>query len=245
MNLNQQNFGNQLGRKKSFKLRLGAVALVTAAVWLFSPIVSERTASAAASWSSSQPSWASSDGAASPTSRRPSYAKDSRYAISPFSPDSNNVALDVGQVFLMGGLSDRYSDSIGSQLHYTYGVSDIFGFDSSFGYSNHSDGKYSMTTLLSGLRTNLTWYDRVVPYGVFGLGFYKPTIQVSDTASISSVVFGVHMGAGVDLQLTNMLFFGASLTFHDIFGQTKTGPKGPVDLGGTFTSFLLHAGFTF
>ena len=38
-----------------------------------------------------------------------------------------------------------------------------------------------MTTLLTGLRTNLAWYDKVVPYFVFGLGFYSPSFDVSST----------------------------------------------------------------
>lgn len=145
----------------------------------------------------------------------------------------------------MGDLGSRYSDSIGSQLHYTYGVSEMFGFDSSFGYSNHSDGKYSLTTLLTGLRTNLSWYDKVVPYVIFGLGFYKPSMTLADGTGATATLFGLHLGPGVDLQLTNELFFGAGLTFHDIFGTTKPSTQGPIEIGGTYTSFLLHVGYTF
>lgn len=212
---------------------------------LFSLFQSQAIA-ANPSWSQ-RPSWAAEDPAENPgpprRTRMPTFGF--RNNISPFSPGSNNIALDVGQVFLMGDLGDQYADSIGSRLHYTYGVSDMFGFDASLGYSNHSDGKYSMTTLLTGLRTNLSWYDRVIPHIVFGLGFYKPSIEVTDTSSVSPVVFGIHLGPGVDLQLTNQLFFGAALTFHDLFGTTKNTVKGPVDVGGTFTSFFLHAGVSF
>jgi hypothetical protein len=160
----------------------------------------------------------------------------------------------MGQVFLMGDLSSRYSDSIGARLHYTYGVSDIFGFDSSIGYSDHSDSKLSMITALTGLRVNLAWYDKVVPYVIGGLGFYRPNFQIptgpngSDltTTSVSPLLFGIHLGPGVDLELTRNLFFGASLTFHDVFGSNKAMVEGkPIDVGGTYTSFLLHAGVTF
>ena len=194
------------------------------------------------SWSS-QPSWASD---APPPARRSVSQPQRPSNLQPFSPGSNNLALDVGQVFLMGDLGNNYEDSLGGQLHYTYGVSDIFGFDSSLGYSNHSDGKFSMTTLLTGLRTNLSWFDRVVPYAVFGLGFYKPSYEISDTTTLSPVLFGIHMGPGVDLQLTQELFFGAALTFHDMFGETqKLAANSKLDMGGTYTSFLLHAGVTF
>lgn len=146
----------------------------------------------------------------------------------------------------MGDLSDSYSNSIGSQLHYTYGVSDIFGFDTSLGYSEHSNSQFSMTTLLAGLRTNLSWYDKVTPYLVFGMGFYRPSYRLSIKESLTPVMFGVHVGPGVNLEITRQLFFSASLTFHDAFGTTVTTASGAYrDVGGTFTSFLIGAGVTF
>lgn len=209
-------------------------------------LLSTGTTLAANSWSSS-PSWSSgsSDSGQTSTARRPSY-KSSSQNISPFAPESNNLSIDVGQVFLMGDLSRDYSNSIGSQLHYTYGVSDIFGFDSSFGYSDHSDGQFSMTTLLAGLRINLSWYDKVTPYLVFGMGFYRPSYRLSPKESLSPVMFGVHVGPGVNLEITKQIFFTASLTFHDAFGTTVTSSNGTYrDVGGTFTSFLIGAGVTF
>lgn len=163
----------------------------------------------------------------------------------PFTPDSHNVALDVGQVFLMGNLGDRYNDNIGLGVHYTYGVSDLFGFDSSFGYSTHSDGSLSLLSLLLGLRANLSWYDRVIPHAVVGLGFYRPSYQLTATESEAPVLFGLHLGPGVDLQISNSVFFGAALTFHDMFGGNRTTTAGVRDLGGTFTTFMLRVGLSF
>jgi opacity protein-like surface antigen len=174
--------------------------------------------------------------------RRPT-SLQSQTRISPFVPGSSNVSLDVGQVFLMGNLGDRYTDSIGSRLNYTYGVSDMFSFNSSFGYSTHAEGNFSMTSLLAGLRTNLAWYDKVIPYAIFGMGFYRPSYR---DANYSSTLFGVHLGAGVNLELTSSLFFGASMTFHDTFGSDHTLPSGgAIPVGGSFTSFFLSAGVSF
>ncbi|MBI2711589.1 MAG: hypothetical protein HYX41_01825 [Bdellovibrio sp.] len=173
--------------------------------------------------------------------------------LAPFSPGSNNIALDIGQVFLMGDLT-RFSDSIGTQIHYTYGVSDLFSFDSAFSYSEHSDGKFSMTSLSGGMRLNMSWYDKIIPYLVFGLGFYRPsykdwTAQASGPAAapdISTLLFGVHAGPGVDLEISKMVFFGAGLTFHSVFGAAKPLANGtPLNLGGTYATFLLHAGVSF
>jgi hypothetical protein len=217
-------------------------------------VFSGQVANAAASWSN-QPSWASAEPSAPATSRR-SRERPAKSEVSPFSPGSHNVSVDLGQVFMMGDLGDRYDSSIGTQVHYTYGVSDLFGFDGSVGYSEHSNGAFSMITALMGVRSNLAWYDKVVPYGVFGMGFYKPSYQISATGptgaaipgtatSLSPLLFGVHLGPGVDLALTDQVFFGASLTFHDIFGNTQIVNNQPFDVGGTFTTFLVRAGVTF
>lgn len=208
----------------------------------------ESVAFAATSWSQ-RPTWAadSGDEESEGKSRRPAY--NSRNRLSPFSPGSNNVALHVGQVFLIGDLSDDFANSIGTQVHYTYGVSDMFAFNTSLGYSSHSDGDLSMTTLLTGVRTNLSWFDKVVPHVNFGMGFYRPSQEFEYNGrfqTVSPVLFGIHLGPGVDLELTENLFFGAALTFNDVFGTTKQVTGGRrVEIGGTFTTFLLHAGVTF
>ena len=143
----------------------------------------------------------------------------------------------------MGNLGDRYTDSIGSRLNYTYGVSDMFSFNSSLGFSRHSDGDFSMTSFLAGLRTNLAWYDKVIPYATFGTGFYRPSFRAAD---YSAILFGVHLGAGVNLELTDTLFFGASMTFHDTFGTDRALTSGgSLPLGGSFTSFFVSAGVSF
>jgi len=193
-----------------------------------------------------QSGWISSVGNEEPTAKK-SIARRTYLNPAPFTPGSQNLSIDVGQVFLMGGLSDRYSDSIGSQLHYTFGVSEMFGFDASVGYSAHSDGAFSVGSMLTGLRVNLAWYDKVIPYFIAGLGFYRPSFDVDNSpTSISSLLFGLHAGPGVNLELTRNLFFGASLTFHDIFGTQKMSPSGQLfDVDGTFTSFFLTAGVTF
>jgi hypothetical protein len=235
---------SQLSKSVKVGIPVEAIALFFMAFSL------ESVASTGPSWSS-QPSWADPDTTTTTPSRR-SQIKDTYKStnLSPFAPGTSNLALDVGQVFLMGDMS-KYSDAIGSQVHYTYGVSDLFGFDSSLGYSSHSNGQFSMATLLTGLRTNLAWYDKVVPYMVFGMGFYRPSYQLAPDASgnstsLSPVLFGVHVGPGIDLALTRQIFFGASLTFHDMFGgQEIVSPGVTQSVGGSFVSFLVHTGITF
>ncbi len=163
----------------------------------------------------------------------------------PFSPNSHNIALNLGQVFLMGNLTEKYSDNLGTQLSYTYGVSDILGFHSSIGYSEHSEGQFSLLSAVAGIRTNLNWYDKVVPNATVGLGFYRPSYQLTPTTSLAPILFGMHLGVGADLVMTKQIFFGAALTFNDIFSNTRQLPSGSFEVGGTYISFNLRAGVTF
>ena len=202
----------------------------------------------------------SGDPAAQSSSHSLQLSRNAAGEPTPYAPGTHNLALDLGQVFLMGDLSDAYENSLGIQTHYTYGVSDLFGFDSSLGYSEHSNGEYSLWTLLTGVRMNLSWYDRVVPYLVGGLGFYRPsykdgyrllvgnhpTQDARANEPMASLLFGLHLGPGVDLQLSRSMYFGAALTLHTMFGGSRTLANGlPVSLGGTYTSFLIHLGSTF
>lgn len=248
----------KLGKVLNSRVPVGAAAFILMSNSL------ECAAATGPSWSQ-QPTWASDSRPStshSAGSRKP-YSTEGRSKTgffdggnaAPFAPNSHNISLELGQVFLMGDLT-KYADNIGAQLHYTYGVSDLFGFDSSLGYSDHSDGKFSLTTFHAGVRTNLAWYDKVVPYAVFGLGFYRPSYQhtiptadgkgVASVEGVSPLLFGLHMGPGIDLELSRQLFFGAALTFNDMFGNTKITSDGKMlDVGGTFTSFFIHAGVTF
>lgn len=174
------------------------------------------------------------------TSRR--RAKTREREVTPFAPDSNNVSLDIGQNFLVG--SD-YQDSIGLQGTYTYGVSKLFAFNSSLGYSSHSDGDYSKLHLVVGPRLNLATYDRIIPYANAGLGFYRASREVNTLSSISGTMFGVMLGAGADLQLTKETFFGASLAYHELFGTKKETTIGTIDLASTYITFMAHVGYTF
>jgi len=222
----------------------------------FSFICAESSASTGSSWIQ-KPVWAA-EGMSAAHHTSPKDGVDRILDISPFSPGSHNLGLDLGQIFLMGDLA-KYSDCIGTQVHYTYGASDLFGLDTSLGYSEHSDGKYSVASLLTGMRVNMTWYDKVVPYALVGLGFYRPTYKdlsnalgataaspLANLPSISAFLFGIHFGPGIDLQVSRNFFFGAALTIHDMFGTAKTYANGsPLMVGGIYTSFFLHAGVTF
>ena len=76
--------------------------------------------------------------------------------------------------------------------------------------------------------------------------YQDPTASAGAPNTLSAVLFGMHMGPGIDLELNKNMFFGASVTFHTTFGTTQNMANGtPLSIGGTYTSFLLHLGATF
>jgi len=164
----------------------------------------------------------------------------------PLAPGTHNLAIGIGQIFLMGDLSKNYDNAIGYELNYTYGVSDLFDFEANFGYSSHSSSAFSMWHTGAGVRTNLVYFDQLVPFFTAGLGFFDPSYTLPAGATVSGLVFGMQLGAGVELLLSKQVFFGTRLTFNDAFSSTKKGSDGVNhDIGGSFVSFLLHIGYTF
>jgi hypothetical protein len=174
--------------------------------------------------------------------------KESPYEVmkGPFAPNTHNLSLGVGQFFLLGNLSDRYENAIGPELNYTYGVSDLFSFQTHFAYHSHSSGNFSAWNLAAGLRSNLMYFDQLVPFASVGLGFFNPSYTLSDNATVSGLLFGMQLGTGIDLMISNRVFFGAKMMYHTMFDSSKKDSKGNLQsLGGAFASFTVHAGLTF
>jgi hypothetical protein len=168
------------------------------------------------------------------------------YAKGPFAPNTHNLSMGVGQFFLLGKLSNNYENAIGPELNYTYGVSDLFSFQTHFAYHSHSSGAFSAWNLAAGLRANLMYFDQLVPFASVGLGFFNPTFTLADSATVSGLLFGMQIGTGIDLMISNRVFFGAKMMYHNMFDSSKKDSKGNLqDLGGAFASFTVHAGLTF
>lgn len=166
--------------------------------------------------------------------------------LSPLAPGTHNLSIGVGQIFLMGELSNSFENSLGTQIHYTYGVSDMFSFESDFGYSSHSNGKFSLLNLDAALRSNLVYFDQLVPFASVGLGFYHPSATLANNATLSALLFGLQLGGGVDLILSKKIFFGTRLSYHNMFNSSKlASDNSPHIVGGSFVSFMIHAGVTF
>ena len=164
----------------------------------------------------------------------------------PFAPNTHNLSVGVGQFFLLGKLSNSYENAIGPEVNYTYGVSDLFSFQTHFAYHSHSSGNFSAWNLAAGLRANLMYFDQLVPFATVGLGFFNPSYTLPDSATVSGLLFGMQLGTGIDLMISNRVFFGAKMMYHSMFDSSKKDSKGTLQsLGGAFASFTVHTGLTF
>jgi hypothetical protein len=167
-------------------------------------------------------------------------------ARGPLAPGTHNLSLGVGQIFMLGDFSNRaYENAIGTQLTYTYGVSELFAFESTFGHSSHSPD-LSLNFLSAGVRTNLIYFDQLVPFFNLGLGFYRSSETLTNGANLSALLFGLQLGTGLDLLISERIFFGTRLAFHDMFSSSKKDSNQVAhEVGGAFASFMIHVGVNF
>jgi hypothetical protein len=178
------------------------------------------------------------------------HAHESQVPRTPFAPGTHNLSIGVGQVFLTGTLNTQaFENTIAPELNYTYGVSDLFAFQSNFSYHSHTGtpGSVSIWNLDAGLRANLAYFDQLVPFADVGLGFYSPTYNFTATnASVNSLLFGLQLGTGIDLMISNQVFFGAQLRYNSMFDSVKRDSLNTSrTLGGSYLSFMIHAGISF
>jgi opacity protein-like surface antigen len=248
--------------KQIFAITLGLSTMLAS---LFIPSLAD-----ASSWGSGSRSnsYTPSDQARVQRSAPTSYA--TKEPDHPFAPESHNVAFNLGQVFLTGDLGQKYADSIGFELQYTYGVSEIFALDASLGWSSHGvdpvkqplnkTASLNMVSLRTGIRAHLSYFDKIIPYVGFGFGFYNisedfgaatqgvslaPTNNASNN-SISALQFGMHVGPGVTLLLSKNMFFGSQITYSNIFTSTKEDNAGALrQVGGAYLGFMINGGMTF
>lgn len=174
------------------------------------------------------------------TSMRRGKDLESRQALKPFAPDSHNLSVGLGQIFLLSDQQGTLGDSLGVQSEYTYGVSKLLGYQAALSHSNHSNGKYSLTQIRTGTRLNLGTFDQMIPYVNAGIGFNRASSN-NLGSSQSAILFGVYGGAGIDLRISPEVFFGTSLNWSPAFQSSSSSST----LGASSMQFLGKVGYTF
>ncbi len=161
----------------------------------------------------------------------------------------HSLGVGIGQTFLRSDFEDNGEDKITADLYYNYSASYSFDFIANLHFSDHSyQGKETnLRGLALGIKGKVYQFDQFAPYVMGGFGFYEPTMTTKLASgqtqeSDSKIVFGMHMGAGVDLQLNERVSVGALLHYHDPFDvKQERGGK----VSGSYYKMLLTAFYTF
>lgn len=172
-----------------------------------------------------------------------SFAPEGKAALSGSSPHS--LSLSVGQIWSAGNLSRDASSTVGSGILYEYAASDVFSMQAGLRRSEHQERLGILATTI-GIRSNLVYYDQLVPYAFFGAGFYFASSPPEGDNRVNSTHFGINFGVGADLELNHKFFLGLLLSIDNLFSDRAKTPDGQeMRLTGRFSSLLLRFGFNF
>ncbi|MDD4973195.1 MAG: hypothetical protein PHY93_02540 [Bacteriovorax sp.] len=160
----------------------------------------------------------------------------------------HSLGIGVGQTFLRSDLGDNGNDKITADLYYNYSASYSFDFVANAHYSEHTylNRQSTIRGLVLAIKGKGFQFDAFSPFVLGGLGFYLPSasrIQNNvPTETRKQLVFGVNVGAGVELRLNSDVTVGVILHYHDPFDvRQDSGPK----LEGSYMKLLILASYTF
>ncbi len=172
-------------------------------------------------------------------------ASDSRI---PDEINKHSIGIGVGQTFLRSDFHDHGTDKITPDLYYNYSASYSFDFMANLHWSKHKYLNRDVT--IKGLALSIKGkgfqFDAFSPFVLGGFGFYEPSatrnINGVLTKTREQLVFGMNLGAGVELRLNSQATVGVIAHYHDPFDvRQENGP----DLEGSYMKLLILGMYTF
>lgn len=162
-------------------------------------------------------------------------------------PGDHAAGLLVGQVWPAGEIGKDVDSAVSPGLFYEYSASDVFSVYFEGVHSSHSEGNLKLLTTTAGIKAHLLYLDKLAPYVMLGTGLYFVTKKFSPTNEIAHKTnFGVHLGAGLELDLSDRFFMGLELDIHNLFtGYAMLPVKGKTEISGRWTGFFLRGGVRF
>ncbi len=160
----------------------------------------------------------------------------------------HSIGIGIGQTFLRSDLGDNGNDKITPELYYNYSASYSFDFLANLHYSSHEflNRQSKARGLALAIKGKGFQFDAFSPFVLAGLGFYLPSakrlINGVPTDSRSQLVFGVNVGAGVELHLNNEITVGVIAHYHDPF-DVRQDIGGPLE--ASYMKLLILASYTF
>lgn len=160
---------------------------------------------------------------------------------------SHAAGLQFGQVWPAGDIGNGADGSIAPGLFYEYSASQLFALQVNLVRSSHND-RLTIFSTTAGIRANLTFFDRLVPYASAGVGMYFVDRMIGTTPAeeLSTTNFGLNVHLGADLDLNPSFFMGLWLGLHNLFsasGTTQTGTA--MENSGRWSALFIRAGMRF
>lgn len=161
---------------------------------------------------------------------------------------NHSVGLLLGQVWPAGKIGEGVDGgSVAPGLSYEYEASEVFSVFAQGVRSYHEEGSLTLLSTTAGLKAHLVYYDKLAPFVMVGAGLYHVTRDyVAPTETAKKTVFGLHLGFGADLDVSESFFAGLQLDIHSLFSGTAILPSSRrVEISGRWTGFFLRGGVRF
>jgi opacity protein-like surface antigen len=162
--------------------------------------------------------------------------------------NKHSIGIGLGQTFLRSDFHDHGADGITPDLYYNYSASYSFDFMANAHWSKHKYQNKDVTIkgLALSIKGKAYQFDAFSPFFLGGFGFYEPSatrnLNGVLTKTREQVVFGMNLGAGVELKLNNEWTVGVIAHYHDPF-SVRQDVGG--DLDGSYMKLLLLGMYTF
>ena len=162
------------------------------------------------------------------------------------SAGGHSAGLQFGQVWPAGVIGQGVDGSIAPGVFYEFAASQIFAMQVNLLRSSHND-KLSIFSGTAGIRANLTFFDRLVPYAAAGVGLYFVDRKMDPPIrNVKTTNFGLNLGLGADLDLSDQFFMGLWLGLHNLFAAKTMTPAGiEQENSGRWSALFIRAGMRF
>lgn|GEM_PF-3973722 len=160
---------------------------------------------------------------------------------------THSAGLMVGQVWPSGDIGNGLDGNVAPGLFYEYAASEVFSLYSQIIPSSHNEGVLKLTATSVGMKAHLVYYDKLAPYVMVGAGLYFADREVGVARErAKKTVFGIHLGLGAELDLSEMFFIGLQFDIHSLFAGTVNLPvNGKTEISGRTAGFFLRGGVRF
>lgn len=160
-------------------------------------------------------------------------------------PGDHSVGLMVGQTWPAGEIATGLDGAVAPGLFYEYSASDVFSLYASGVRSNYNEGLLKLTSTNVGIKANLVYLDKLSPYALLGAGLYFVSKRFGAEVA-EKTNFGLHLGLGAELDLSDLFFIGLEFDVHNLFSGTVNLPvAGKKEISGRWTGFFLRGGVRF